>query len=287
MIRLTIEEVKKKIFETHGDTITIDISTYKNTRIKARFIDKDYGEFWASSSDIFAGKGHAKRGIQKRTKTRTLAIEEVENRIAKIHGNVIKIDKSTYINAHTKCKFIDDKYGEWWACPKDIINKKVGHPRKANDKRKQTNVKKFGVEYPAQKPEIQEKIKQVNIKKYGFPCSLQNPTIALKAAKSSNNSAILIHWFSNEEIICIASYEIAVVNYLNTNNIDYLWQVQTFTMLDNKTYRPDIYLPNEDKWIEIKGYFRDDAEEKWNWFHKEYQNSELWDKGKLKELGIL
>jgi len=41
------------------------------------------------------------------------------------------------------------------------------------------------------------------------------------------------------------------------------------------------------KWIEIKGYFRKDAKKKWNWFHKEYPNSELWDKNKLKEMGLL
>jgi hypothetical protein len=58
-------------------------------------------------------------------------------------------------------------------------------------------------------------------------------------------------------------------------------------MPDGRTYRPDLYLTKERKWIEIKGYFYDDAEEKWNWFHETYPNSELWNEKKLKEMRIL
>lgn len=57
-------------------------------------------------------------------------------------------------------------------------------------------------------------------------------------------------------------------------------------MPDNKTYRPDCYLINKNLWIEIKGYFRNDAREKWDWFHEKYPNSELWNKKALKGIGI-
>ena len=52
-------------------------------------------------------------------------------------------------------------------------------------------------------------------------------------------------------------------------------------------YRPDLYLPEGRLWVEIKGYFRKDAQEKWDWFHREHPNSELWDNKKLKEMEIL
>ena len=54
-----------------------------------------------------------------------------------------------------------------------------------------------------------------------------------------------------------------------------------------KTYRPDCYLPDEDLWIEIKGYFREIGKVKWSWFHNQHPNSELWNEEKLKELGVL
>ena len=97
----------------------------------------------------------------------------------------------------------------------------------------------------------------------------------------------LIHWKNQEIVSCLGSYEVKVVKFFNKYKIDYLWQPRTFTMPNGKTYRPDLYLPVENKWIEIKGYFYDDAFDKWTWFHKEYPNSELWNTQKLKEMKIL
>lgn len=130
---------------------------------------------------------------------------------------------------------------------------------------------------------MQEKVYE----KYGVLNSQQYPAIALKAAKSSNISFILKHWRTNEEIVCVGSYEKKVVEYLNNHNVDYFWQPKTFKIKNGKTFRPDLYLIAKDMWIEIKGYFRKDALEKWNWFHQEHPNSELWDYNKLKELKIL
>jgi len=76
-------------------------------------------------------------------------------------------------------------------------------------------------------------------------------------------------------------------NYLNKNKIDFNWQPQVFLMPNDKTYTPDFYLPDQNLWIEIKGYFRKDALEKWEWFHKNYFNSELWNKEKLVKMKIL
>jgi len=74
---------------------------------------------------------------------------------------------------------------------------------------------------------------------------------------------------------------------LNKNRINFRWQHKTFKMPDGRTYRPDMYLFSTRKWIEIKGYFRKDALEKWNWFQTVKPNSELWNKDKLKDMGIL
>jgi len=124
---------------------------------------------------------------------------------------------------------------------------------------------------------------------YGFWC----PECGnIEKARNQTRSYILYHWKTGAEVVCVASYEKGVVEYFNKNKIDYNWQPKTFKMPPDKngkikTYRPDCYLPDEDKWIEIKGYFRKDAEEKWNWFHKEHQNSELWNKQRLKEMRLI
>jgi len=109
----------------------------------------------------------------------------------------------------------------------------------------------------------------------------------LQRVKSLTNSYILHHWKTNEELICQASWEGKVVEYLNKNKINFRWQSRVFIMPDRRSYRPDLYLFTTKKWIEIKGRFWGDAEEKWNWFHLEKPNSELWNENKLKEMGIL
>ncbi|KKK48559.1 hypothetical protein LCGC14_3143890, partial [marine sediment metagenome] len=119
------------------------------------------------------------------------------------------------------------------------------------EKIKQTCLKKYGVECSFQSKEIKEKIKQTCLKRYGVENPSQNPEIALKQAKAQNNSFTLMHWYSHEEIVCVASYEKKTVEYFNKNKIDYNWQVQTFLMPNGKTFRPDCYLPDENKWIEI------------------------------------
>ena len=112
------------------------------------------------------------------------------------------------------------------------------------------------------------------------------PSIAKKQAKSQNNSTILYHWKTGEELICRASYEPKVIAHLNKNKIDFDFQIP-FDMPNKQRYFIDLYLKEQDLWIEIKGYKRPKNMEKWYWFHSEHPNSELWDKQKLQLLGIL
>ena len=162
------------------------------------------------------------------------------------------------------------------------------------EKIKQTSLERYGVENPNQSPEIQAKTKQTNLDRYGVDSVSKVPEIALRQAKGMKKSITLYHWSTGIEIVCVASYEAKVVDsYLNANHINYLWQPQTFDTPFKtptgriSTYRPDFYLPDLDKWIEIKGWFIGDALEKWEWFHKEHPNSELWGESKLKAMGIL
>ena len=215
-----------------------------------------------------------------------LSIEEVKNRIFQIHRDVVTLDESTYKNTTTKARFIDKDYGVWWAFLKNIFQKKNGHRLRAVEKRKKTTFERYGVEYSQQNKEIRKKRKQTSLEHYGFEHPLQNKEIAAKAAKNQNNSYILNHWKTNVEIVCVALYEKKCVERWNTEKEDFEWQI-AFNMPNGKVYFVDAHLPRLNKYIEIKGYFRKDAKEKWDWFHETHPNSELWDEKKLKELKIL
>lgn len=332
MKKLTIKEITERVRGFHGTSVTIDKNTYKNTYTKAKFIDKDYGEWWAYPKDVIRGHGHMRRGKASMVKKQTKKIEEVKKILHEKHNGLVTINEATYKGTNKRAILIDDVYGEWKAVVSNILRGNC-HPKRVKENRKKTNLikyghenvfasekikkkiintnlKKYGVEYPQQSEKIREKVKKrnldkygyeytlqvpfireqivkTNLKKYGVKCTAQDPTTRMKQAKSANNSTVLRHWFSGEEIICQGSYERNAIYYFNNNKIDYNWQVQTFTMPSGKRYTPDCYLPNEDKWIEIKGYFWDDAQEKWEWFHSEYPNSELWNEKKLRNMGII
>jgi len=125
------------------------------------------------------------------------------------------------------------------------------------------------------------------IERYGCSYPMQNRDMALRSAKAKNQITILKHWLTDEDVCCRASYEVRTVGYLNKNKFNYDWQPRTFPMPCGRVYTPDFYFPDEDLWIEIKGFFYPMGKMKWDWFHKEYPNSELWNKEKLKELGII
>ena len=123
--------------------------------------------------------------------------------------------------------------------------------------------------------------------KYNGLYPMQTIEIASKSARAQIKTKLKRHWKTNKLLVCQSSWEVEVVKYFNTNRINFRWQSKVFKMPNGKTYRPDLYLFSTKKWIEVKGYFRKDAEEKWNWFHNEHPNSELWDKTVLKTMKII
>lgn len=45
-MKFSIKEIINKIDKVHHGNVTLDVTTYKTTKQKARFIDKDFGEYW-------------------------------------------------------------------------------------------------------------------------------------------------------------------------------------------------------------------------------------------------
>jgi len=192
-----------------------------------------------------------------------LSLKEVKEKLFNVWGNEIKLLEDSYVKMHDSAIFFHVDYGQFVASPHNVINHKRSHPDGRLDRIRKTNIEKYGVEYP-----------------------IQNREIFLRAGKKIRKIKILIHWKTGEEIVCRGSYEISFIKWLNKNEIDFIWQTP-FLMPNGWIYICDCYLPEEDKYIEVKGYFWPKGKQKWDWFHKEYPNSELWDKKKLKELGIL
>jgi len=84
-----------------------------------------------------------------------------------------------------------------------------------------------------------------------------------------------------------SSWEIKYAQYLDDNNIKWLYESKTFPISYNNT--PDFYLIEDEKFIEIKGWWRDNSLLKFNSFREQYPKIkiEVYDKNKLIKLKIL
>lgn len=250
---ISIEELKKRL----PDYIIIDESTYIGATKVCRFIDKEYGEFFTTTKELLKGYGHRQRSF-KEGKSLIYTYEE----ISKLIPNYVKIDKDSYVNTNTKCKCIDLEFGEFYIKPASLL---LGYN---NKKRAEINRR------------------QTCIKKYGVPHASMNEEVFKKIKKSSKKTKVIKHWKTNEELYCTASYEIAVVNFLNKYKIDFDWQIKF--QLDCGIYYCDLFLKEENTYIEIKGYFRQEiSRKKWEEFHNKFINSELWSYKELKSMTII
>jgi len=324
---MDIQEVERRIELKHGNTVKILAETYKGFKKRAEFIDKDFGTWTTFVYAVCRGQQHIKRAktggrlsigevqekLDKKFKGLVALIpdtwvnaltpcefEDVEyGRWTAILGNilqkqchghpfrskVVSADKrrytaeeiqdlipdgvilvpETYKGMLEKATFIDPNHGSYEAFPANLVHHKCGHVLDTLEKFKVTNQKKFGSDFP-----------------------MQNNELALKNAKARRNSYISYHWKTGEELVCQAKWEVKVVAYLNANKIEYEWQSKTFKLPKlGVTYRPDFYLPGEDIWVDVKGWHTEKFLIKWKEFQELQPNSAIWDKHKLKELGIL
>jgi hypothetical protein len=270
--KVSIKEVKKRLEKVHKGIVSIIENTFIDMGSYATFVDIEYGEWTAKAYSVLQGHGHPGRGWEEGAKANRIDLDFVLKKLKEVHGDTIALDITTYKGISNNARFIDKDEGEWWP-PVYWVLKGTGHPNK-----------------------MAEKLAQTCEKIYGFRSANQNREIALKGSKTRNNSTIKFHWKTGEELICTASYEPKVVDYLNYRKIDFHWQPKVFeipteilvTPKGNKiTYRPDFYLPDQDIWVEIKGWMMPKSKPKWDWFKTQFPTAELWDKKKLKEMGIL
>jgi len=68
-----------------------------------------------------------------------------------------------------------------------------------------------------------------------------------------------------------SNWEVIYAKELDSKGIKWLYESKTFN-LETTTYTPDFYLPESDTYVEIKGWWRDDAKEKFDLFKKLYPN---------------
>lgn len=134
---ISVEDVQSKL-DNLPIKVTVDKSTYKNTRAKARFIDPEFGEWWARPSDVLRGSRHPKRAAKATSSLKKITAQEIQRRLDE-DGRGITLDQSTYVDTNSKARFIDSECGDWWAKVTHVLAGS-NHPNKII---KQNKLEKF------------------------------------------------------------------------------------------------------------------------------------------------
>lgn len=95
-----------------------------------------------------------------------ITAQEVEKRAKNINPK-ISLEYTTYVNTRTLCKWFDNGI-EFWRIPETVLYKKMAFASTtSNERRKKTNLDKYGKEFQNQRFEIKEQIKKINLERYG------------------------------------------------------------------------------------------------------------------------
>lgn len=149
-IILLLEKVK--------DIIDLDWSTYIRFNIKARFIDKEFGEWRQTPRRVL---------VENRRHPKRAALNRAATNIAK-YGTA-NVRSSEAVKAKTRQTNLE-RYGGDTPMSSEEVKNKI----------KQTNLDRYGATSPLKNPEILEKLKQTNLTKYGVTSTLSLPGVREK-----------------------------------------------------------------------------------------------------------
>lgn len=130
--KTSLEEALKKL-EANPD-ISLVQDTYVAIGKKARFIDKDYGEFETRVCDAIAGRRHPQWWIDNKKKVLSeknrYSIETAQSRMPE----GVEIDRDSYRAFHRKCWLTCSVYGKFWSSPKEVAKAgKSLHPKNKDE----------------------------------------------------------------------------------------------------------------------------------------------------------
>lgn len=141
-----------------------------------------------------------------------------------------------------------------------------------NTRRKEALLKKYGVENPGQikDKEMQErKSKKLSNFYKGKWSGEYNPNYGNVIGKSNGFKGYIREDLNQ---YFRSSWEANFARILDYLNIKWEYEPKRFKINSNETYTPDFYLSDFDLWIEVKGYWFDDAYRKYNEFLDKFPN---------------
>jgi len=128
---------------------------------------------------------------------------------------------------------------------------------------------------------------KISIKLKGTRCGIENHNYGKPPAKGAGSGKGSYYDSCLQGKIWLRStYELAYAKYLDEHKILWMYEMETFDLGDT-TYTPDFFLPQFEKFIEIKGWMRKEYQEKIDKFREQYPwDLEVLFKEDLVKLGV-
>jgi len=79
----------------------------------------------------------------------------------------------------------------------------------------------------------------------------------------------------NKYVFLRSSYELIYCQYLDKEEIPWLYEPKRFKLSNGSSYSPDFYLPTLNEWREVKGYWYKSARKKFNAFKYKYPEEKI------------
>ena len=198
-------------------------------------------------------------------KSKKYLFEQNKERIIELYNSgetLLDMEKVFNISRHTIRKYLE-RLG--YKREKEFVYKIT------NKKRKEAFLEKYGIENPSQidDPEMQaRRIKGARERGKIAWSGKNNPNyknkignnFGFKAGKRKDLGDMFFR----------SSWEANYARYLNHNNIDWEFEPKHFELENETTYTPDFYLKETNEYIEVKGYWMEDAKEKYEMFKSQY-----------------
>jgi hypothetical protein len=260
----SIDSVRSRLVDKFGDLVTYEPMPGDISSTKLKLVDVEFGVFYATLGNVLQKQchGHPFRSMRVRSEKTKYTNSEITEWALKATDGKVRLS-GNYHGMLEKAIWLDEEYGMFEAYPCNVLHKGTRHPDGVANRRRETFMKKHGVDHylkaDGEYRRIQKKLRQ---------------------------KSRVSHWKTGEDVICDSAWEARVIEYLNEKKEDYDWHPRSFTLPSGRVYWPDGYLKERDIWIEVKGRWLGNSREKWDWFHAEHPNSELWDRSKLRELGL-
>jgi len=168
--RVSLEEVKRRIRDIHGDTITMIDESYTFVTSPAKFIDKDFGEFDSNPKYVFDGHCCRNRAnVNRRATNMKLYGCEVSSQ----NDNVKQKGKKTCLE-----RFGVDNVFKLHDVHERGIQASISE--KSRNKAKQTCIKRYGAENPFASSSIKLKCRETLMKNHGVESPMHSPEIKSK-----------------------------------------------------------------------------------------------------------